>query len=165
MHAGSPAFQVPKYAGIEIERRWLVAPEAVSPSMSERTRRIEDRYIQGTRLRLRAVHEEGKAPVYKLGKKYESRDPGSQAVVTAYLSEAEYEALSCLAARVSIKKRLSVGGGSLDVYEAPALGFHVFEVEFESLAQAHGFLPPGFVGREVTGDPEYTGFALAGGAA
>lgn len=43
----------PKYSLFERERRWLVEP-ALLPTLGE-ARRIEDRYLDGTGLRLRAI--------------------------------------------------------------------------------------------------------------
>ena len=62
----------PSYTKPEIERRWLVQSSEVWNAQVIREREIEDRYIEGTRLRLRKVVEVGLEPVYKLGKKYES---------------------------------------------------------------------------------------------
>ena len=52
-----------KYARLERERRFLLADE---PPPAEATRLIEDRYLHGTRLRLRSVA--GETSVLKLGK-------------------------------------------------------------------------------------------------
>lgn len=55
-----------KYAVIERERRFLIAglPEGVVA-----TREIHDRYITGTRLRLREVREDNGSVIRKLGHK------------------------------------------------------------------------------------------------
>ena len=44
----------PKYAQLELERRWLV-DEAKLPSLELPCKHIEDSYLTDTRLRLRAV--------------------------------------------------------------------------------------------------------------
>jgi hypothetical protein len=53
-------------------------------------RDIVDRYIEGGRLRLRAVRAEGVAAVFKLGKKYLRVGGEPERVVSIYLSEEEY---------------------------------------------------------------------------
>ena len=155
----------PHYSKTEIERRWLIPSDSEFDRVSGRERRIEDRYVLGTRLRLRKVTEAGHATVYKLGKKYEPEVEGTHQVVSIYLSESEYEALAHLPARVARKRRLSVYGGSLDVYEHPNTGLRVFEVEFATPEQAAAYAPPRGVGDEITNEPRYSGHAVAAGAA
>jgi len=154
----------PRYSKTEIERRWLVPAKSEFDKTSSREREIEDRYVLGTRLRLRKVIESGHAPIYKLGKKYEPEVEGTHQVVSTYLSESEYNVLAHLPARLARKRRLSVYGGSLDVYEYPNTGLQVFEVEFATSQEAAAYAPPLGVGREITNNPEHTGHALAGAA-
>jgi CYTH domain-containing protein len=154
----------PSYAKLEIERRWLVPAEPEVGGVATRERIIEDRYVKGTRLRLRKVTETGNATIYKLGKKYESDCPGTHHVVSIYLSEAEYNVLACLPAHTATKIRLTISGGALDVYEEPNAGLRVFEVEFLSAKEAVAYVPPSGVGREVTNEPAFTGHALASAA-
>lgn len=154
----------PKYAAVELERRWLVPLETARGLAFERRRTIEDLYLIGTRLRLRAVREEGREAIFKLGKKYESSSPGEEPVVSVYLDPAEHALLSRLPGHRAMKERRSVAGGSLDVYQSPAHPFAIFEVEFDSRAQAHAYRPPPFVGLEVTGDDLHSGFRLAAAA-
>ena len=56
-----------KYAVVERERRYLL--EALPDLPGARVLRITDRYLDGTRLRLRRVDEDGCAVVLKLGQK------------------------------------------------------------------------------------------------
>lgn len=151
----------PSYTKPEIERRWLLQSGEVWDVQATREREIEDRYIDGTRLRLRRVVENGLAPIYKIGKKYEPVQFGFHHVVSTYLSEAEYRLLSSLPARIARKRRLSVHGGALDIYEAPNKRLNIFEVEFSSKEAAAGYLPPFGVDKEITDDPSYSGHALA----
>jgi CYTH domain-containing protein len=154
----------PPYAKPEIERRWLVPTAVEFGGAAQREREIEDRYVEGTRLRLRKVTESGCAPVYKLGKKYESKTTGSHHVVSTYLNEAEYNVLASLPARIAKKQRLTVCGGALDVYERPNPGLRIFEVEFANPDAAAVYVPPPGVGPKVTNEPKFTGHALAGEA-
>lgn len=132
---------IPKYARLEIERRWLVLLDAVAGLVPERTRVIDDRYITGTDLRLRAVREVGVEPVFKLGKKYQ-RSAEGQPTVSLYLSEDEFAVVSRLPARTATKRRLVIDGGALDIYETPSHGFAIFEVEFDSANAAASYRPP-----------------------
>jgi CYTH domain-containing protein len=152
----------PKYAALEIERRWLVEadPELLTCGTTA-VRRIEDRYIEGTHLRLRKVERHGQPPIFKLGKKYVADAARCSSVVSMYLTSHEYEVLAGLPGSSSMKTRFWIDGGALDVYEKPQLPFAVFEREFDSVQAAAEYLPPAFVIREITGDPAYTGYMLS----
>lgn len=150
-----------KYSSPEIERRWLVHEDRLPPLSAARRREIEDRYIHGGRLRLRAVRAEGVDPIFKLGKKYPRVGTDPEDVVSVYLSEQEHEVLQGLPGAIARKARYSIEGGSLDVYECPCPRPTIFEVEFECQAEAAAYLPPDFVAEEVTFDARYTGHALA----
>ncbi len=157
-------FSPPPYTKPEYERRWLVPAETAIEGQAEREREIEDRYIQGTRLRLRKVTESGQETIYKLGKKYEPETLGNHHVVSTYLSEAEYKVFASLPARIARKQRFTVSGGALDVYEQPNPGLRIFEVEFSSAEEAENYAPPHGFGQEVTNAFAYTGHSLAGAA-
>jgi CYTH domain-containing protein len=150
-----------KYTLPEIERRWLVHEDRLPSLPGVRRREIEDKYIQGGRLRLRAVRAEGTGPVFKLGKKYPRVGIEPEHVVSVYLSEAEHEMLRGLPGAIARKARYSIEGGSLDVYEHPHSRPTIFEVEFKSEPEAAAYVPPDFVGEEVTFNARYTGYALA----
>lgn len=150
----------PKYSLPEIERRWLV-PDAFLDTLAEEPYRvIDDTYIDHTLLRLRAIRAPDGSVVYKLCKKYGRRHALANPMTNLYLSADEYRVLSALGgARIS-KRRYAVAGGSVDVYRSPApLG--IFEIEFASESLAADYVPPAFVGREITDDDRYSGAALA----
>lgn len=154
------AMNPPKYAQAEIERRWLVDKNHLPPLGEARTRRIEDKYLSGGRLRLRRVSENDCHPIYKLGKKYLHQAEHPEPVVSIYLTESEYESLLSLPGQSAVKTRYTVAGGALDIYEFPRHGFAIFEVEFVSEQAAAAYAPPGFVGQEITRVAAYSGFAL-----
>lgn len=143
----------PRYARLEDERRFLVATvpdEAASP------RRIEDRYVTGTRLRLRRVTDEDRS-VRKLGHKVRCEEGRPSAVwhTTLYLDEAEFATLAGLEARTLVKRRWSLPrGASADEFLGTLEGLVLVEGErpFE--------LPPPAI--EVTDDERFCGGALAG---
>ncbi|GAB3995256.1 hypothetical protein GCM10028771_23350 [Nocardioides marmoraquaticus] len=95
-----------KYAVVERERRFLVSsvPDGVTA-----TRRIVDRYVDRSRLRLREVHETGRPVVRKLTQKV--RVDGTAAAVACtnvYLDEREWSLLVDLPARTLRKTRYVV---------------------------------------------------------
>jgi len=152
---------LPKYSAAEIERRWIANLSQVGELATIPTREIEDRYILGTRIRLRKVSTGAGAPViFKLGKKY-GKNSYSEQVVSVYLTEAEFEAMSRMPGTVARKSRYTVAGGALDVYQYPNTGLAVFEVEFPTESAAVGYIPPEFISREITHDSTYSGFALS----
>ena len=80
-------------------------PNASADSCSPRCRRaatdpreIVDRYLVGTRLRLRSVTAPGEATVHKLGHKVrpDPTDPGLVMHTSLYLSDDEYAVLAVL---------------------------------------------------------------------
>lgn len=92
-----------KYAVVERERRYLLArlPEGVT-STSE----VVDRYVTGTRLRLREVRHEDGGVLRKLGHKVRLGDgPAEVACTSFYLSEEEWAILVALPARTLRKRR------------------------------------------------------------
>jgi CYTH domain-containing protein len=152
----------PKYAIPEIERRWLVETSEIGSLDEQPHRVIEDRYITGTRLRLRKMTGLGGEPVFKFCKKYGRLSVFSEPITNLYLTQAEYDALSQLPGVTVKKRRYAVCGGSLDLYEGSHAGLAVFEVAFESEEKASGYTPPGFVRAEITHEVGYSGASLAG---
>jgi len=151
----------PKYAQLELERRWLV-PRAQLPAVEQLVPRlIDDRYLDGGRLRLRRVLAAAGETLFKLGKKYEARPGQSEYVVSVYLTAHEYAALAQLPGYAVRKRRYAFAGGSLDIYEQPEHEFSIFEVEFGSLEEMSGYVPPAFVDQEVTFNASFSGHALA----
>jgi CYTH domain-containing protein len=92
-----------KYAVVERERRFLVA---AVPAGVTGVRLVVDRYVTGTRLRLREVTEQDGTVVRKLGHKVRLGDgPAEVACTSLYLDDAEWAALSVLPARLLRKRR------------------------------------------------------------
>jgi len=92
-----------KYAVVERERRYIVAS---LPDCVVSTRAIVDRYLTGTRLRLREVREGDGVVIRKLGHKVRlTEGPGEVACTNFYLNDAEWAVLAALPARTLRKKR------------------------------------------------------------
>lgn len=150
-----------KYAQVERERRFLLA---AAPSEGiTRMRQITDRYLLGTRLRLRRVSDlDTGSCVLKFTQKLPAEQPGAvQGLITnTYLSPAEYDLLATLPAAVLSKTRLSVPPLGVDVFDPPLHGLVLAEAEFETDEQARSFRPPLTPVAEVTDDPRFTGGSL-----
>jgi CYTH domain-containing protein len=153
-----------KYARIERERRFLLAgPPA--PSSVTVTRVITDRYLVGTRLRLRRVERPDVGGCeLKLTQKVPAGRPGAvQGLITnTYLSPAEYDLLASLPAAVLTKTRFSVPPLGVDVFGGPLQGLVLAEAEFTSDEEALAFVPPAECVVEVTDDARFTGGRLVG---
>lgn len=149
---------IPKYALLEIERRWLVDPARAPPLDLARSREIIDLYIDGGRLRLRTVTEPGGGRVFKLCKKYERDDALGGPIVNIYLSAEEHAVFAGLPGRRLVKQRHAVQGFSIDVLED---GVMLAEQEYPSTEAAMAAQAPDWALREVTDDPAFRGDSLA----
>jgi CYTH domain-containing protein len=148
-----------KYAVVERERRFVVdrLPDGVS-----RTARIADRYLTGTRLRLREVVEQDGTVVHKLGHKVRlTSGPQEVACTSMYLDDAEWAALGRLPAAVLRKTRHWVErDGILVVVDEHEDGSLVAEIDDADLPAA-GVPAWLVVLRDVSGEEDWTGAALA----
>jgi CYTH domain-containing protein len=156
----------PKYARLELERRWLVDISTRPALDGHRMTVIEDRYIQGTRMRLRRMTRPDLGEVkWKLTKKYECGDPSARPIVTAYVTEAEYDLLRSLPSRELAKRRfhLPIDGRywSVDLFEGPLQGLETIECEAEDEVALAALVPPDWALREVTHLPQWQCGALA----
>jgi CYTH domain-containing protein len=153
-----------KYAHVERERRWLLAALPQFPDDVQQVR-IVDRYLTGTRLRLREVSHVNGTVVRKLGHKVRLGDDAAEVAHTSlYLDDAEWAALSGLPGDVLTKIRILVPHGdrpiALDVFESPNGGLVLAEIDAGD--GPAGELPPSYaVVREVSDEERYTGAALA----
>ena len=158
---------VGKYARIEKERRFLLAslPSEVGPVF----RRLQDRYLAGTRLRLRRVEAaDGTVLTWKIGQK--KPVPGAPAswreMTTIYLERSEYEALAVLPAKTSCKRRYDLvrpeGTWVIDVFEGPREGLIIAELELDSDEALAAVVPLPETVRELTGEVGMGGGDLAG---
>jgi CYTH domain-containing protein len=150
-----------KYAHVERERRFLLA--AAPTQGVTRRRQITDRYILGTRLRLRCVRDlHTGARELKFTQKLPAAQPGPvQGLITnTYLSQIEYDLLATLPAAVLSKTRLNIPRLGVDVFDPPLHGLVLAEAEFETDEEARAFRPPVEPVAEVTDDPRFTGGSL-----
>ena len=153
--------EVGKYARAEIERRFLLAGVPEDADVLA-VNRIDDRYLDGTRVRLRRMAQDGGPTLLKLTQKLPAPGPDGRqgALTTLYLSEDEYAAMAVLPAATLSKSRLSIAPYGVDVFRGHLAGLVLAEVEFASAAQAAAFAPAAFCHAEVTADRRFTGGEL-----
>lgn len=157
---------LPKYAHWVAERRFLVDPGQMPALDAAGARRIEDLYIDGGRLRLRRITELSTGEqTFKLAKKYAPDNPLIGPMTNLYLDAGEYAALDVLPGRRLSKRRHKVGAFCIDVFEGPLEGLVTAECEATNRMAAMRFDVPPWCLREVTTEPDYTGWRLAQSAA
>ncbi|MDP1711277.1 MAG: hypothetical protein Q8K86_02320 [Candidatus Nanopelagicaceae bacterium] len=154
-----------KYAHVENERRFLIRNPVAAASDARRLY-IRDRYLVGTRLRLRRVEEPGLPTVYKLGQKirFDGGSPSENAHTTIYLSAEEFACLAQVPANELEKVRWVNPIGklslSIDEFGGRLTGLVLAEVDLGST----GTMPSTFpieLNAEVTNDERFTGGELA----
>jgi CYTH domain-containing protein len=156
----------PKYARIELERRWRADRERRPALAGCPMTLIEDRYIDGTRLRLRRMTRADLGEVKcKLTKKYECNEARARPIVTSYLTEPEYDRLLALPAHGLIKRRQHVEHQgrwwSLDLFDGALAGLELVECEAEDRRALDALTPPDWALHEVTDLPQWQGGALS----
>ena len=166
MLTGVAATSSMKYAVVEREHRFVVLT-APDPTLSARTLEIDDRYVRGTRLRLRRVREAGADDLLKLGQKrrFDEHDPSALAHTTLYLDDPEYALLAALPADTLSKTRhhVPLEGGhvlAIDTFHGPLDGLVLAELDLGADRVLPAALPHG-LGPDVTYDERFTGAALA----
>ena len=150
-----------QYARIERERRFLLS-QFPSNENVVRIRRISDRYIEGTTLRLRELSEDNGPVIFKLTQKLPSPANGAQQglITTMYLTKDEFRVLALLPAKTLRKIRHSVPPFGIDVFEGELEGLLLAEAEFDSAEDADALTIPPFLSREVSTDDRFTGGRL-----
>lgn len=153
-----------KYAHVERERRWLLAGVPDLPTAAE-VLRISDRYLCGSRLRLREVRRPDGSVERKLGHKVRIGDgPQAVACTSLYLDDAEWDLLAALPADTLTKDRTLVPHDgftvAVDVFTRRLAGLVLAEVDTGDGPAIE--LPESYAAvREVTADEAFTGAVLA----
>lgn len=148
-----------KYAVVERERRYLLArlPEGVIS-----TKEILDRYVTGTRLRLREVREDDGPAIRKLGHKVRLSDgPAEIACTNFYLNDEEWTLLAALPAQLLRKRRHLVHrDGLLVAIDEHEDGTLIAEIDDHD--QPSGSVPDWLdVVEDVSDEEAWTGARLA----
>jgi CYTH domain-containing protein len=147
-----------KYARHELERRFLLA--GMPPGRVTHTAAIVDRYLDGTRLRVRKMIDDDARVYYKLTQKVPAPNGAPGLITTVYLTEEEHARLAAVPARVLEKTRFGVPPFGVDVFAAPRDGLFLAEVEFDCEPEMRRFAPPPWAIAEVTMDPRFAGGRL-----
>ena len=148
-----------KYAVVERERRFLVArlPDGVHG-----TKEISDRYVIGTRMRLREVREIDGTVVRKLGHKVRvGKGPAEVACTNFYVNADEWTVLLTLPALTVHKKRHMIQrDGWIVAVDEHGDGTLVAEIDDgdQPSSDVPGWLD---VLEDVSEDERWTGAALA----
>jgi CYTH domain-containing protein len=159
--------RIGKYACLETERRYLL--KTIPDNLPANTNGwlITDRYFPNTRLRLRDMKSiSGKEKIYKLTQKYRSATQNAYetTITNVYLTEAEYNFLEPLEAKIIKKKRYPYSAQnhnfSIDVFEGRHQGLILAEMEFDKESEFEEFVLPSFVLKDVTEDLFFTGGSL-----
>jgi CYTH domain-containing protein len=148
-----------KYAVVERERRFLVSK---LPDTVHERRHIMDRYVTGTRLRLREVVTEDGVVARKLGHKVRlGEGPHEIACTSLYLDDGEWDVLSRLPAKTLRKVRHLVTRGGVTV-AIDELDDGTLLAEIDDQDGAPVPVPSWLdVVRDVTDDEKWTGAQLA----
>jgi CYTH domain-containing protein len=148
-----------KYAVVERERRFLVSK---LPGVAHERRRIVDRYITGTRLRLREVVTEDGTVTRKLAHKVRlGAGPREIACTSLYLDDDEWDMLCRLPATTLTKVRhlVTLGGVTVAIDELED-GNLLAEIDDQGGAPVP--VPSWLdVLQDVTDDEKWTGAQLA----
>ena len=155
----------PKYSLPEIERRMRVDVTCLPDLSDVPFDNIEDRYMDGGRLRLRKVIANSGEITCKIGKKYGATTPYTEPITNIYLSDAEYNGFRTLPGYDLTKRRyrFSFGGQvfSIDAHEGKNAGLVLCEWEAETVAELLAAFPPPFCTEDVTEQERYSGAYLA----
>ena len=154
---------VPSPRGVEIERKFLVAE--LPPDLADHPgQRIEQGYLaiasDGVEVRVR--RRAGQATLTVKSGPAQVRTEEEVA-----LDERRFDALWRLTAGRRVSKtrhEIPLPDGALaelDVYDGDLDGLLIVEIEFGSLEASERFVPPPWVGAELTGDKRYANQSLA----
>jgi CYTH domain-containing protein len=148
-----------KYAVVERERRFLLGS---LPTGGGDRKEIVDRYITGTRMRLREVRSSDGSVVRKLGHKVRlDTGPAQIACTNFYLDQQEWDVLIDLPARVLRKTRHVVRRDGVTV-AIDELEDGTLLAEIDDGDHPSGLVPAWLdVVEEVSDDERWTGASLA----
>ena len=156
-----------KYSRVEYARIFLVATDAVWKQFVEPySKRHEDKYLNGTRLRLRILTDsDSDRQLIKLTKKYESDSPYFRQIITTILTPEEYRVFDALEGnrveKVRFYHHYKNRIFSIDVFENELSNLLICETEQETLEDLMSAEPPPYIHFEVTEDHFFTGANLS----
>jgi len=155
-----------KYGKYEYERLFLLNNNCLNNIKIERIKKLKDKYIKDTKLRLRKVEENSKT-VYKLTQKEKLKCPkkGILRINTIYLTKIEFDKLNTLEGfevekerYIHLSNQIRIGIDRIIFNKNKLL---IAEVEFESELEMNTFsMPLDFI-KEITGEQKYSGYEIA----
>lgn len=155
-----------KYTRVEYERRFLVPFNSNwRDSVESYSKIFEDKYLRGTRLRLRVLTDsDSERRVIKLTKKAASSSPYYHTISRIMLSQEEYDFLNRLEGHRLMKTRyyhaFRARVFSVDVFQGELDGLILCETEADGLEDLMSAEPPAYATIEVTEDPFFEGGTL-----
>ncbi|HET6472806.1 MAG TPA: hypothetical protein VFG38_13255 [Pseudomonadales bacterium] len=154
-----------KYSRVEYERRFLVRGVDWR-ALAASARSIEDKYLHGTRLRLRVVRDlDSGERTIKLTRKAASPSPFHRTLNRILLTPAEHRVFDRLAGdRLAKVRRHGVHAGrryAVDEFDGELAGLMLCEIEAGDLDELMRAIAPPFADIEVTTDPFFDGVNLA----
>ena len=157
---------LPKYARVERERRWLVRPGAEWRAEAY-AKRLVDLYLECGNLRLREITDmDSGRVVRKLTKKYAPLGLAAQPICTLFLSVEEHRALGEMAGRPLVKVRHYVRENDhvfgVDVFEGALAGLVIAELEVDDAEALARAASPAWTLEEITGQSFFACGRLAG---
>lgn len=155
-----------KYGKYEYERTYLLESNFLRDKKIKGIKKIRDKYIKGTRLRLREVIE-NKETKYKLTQKERLR-PAKQGVLkinTLYLTKAEFDKINILEGFEIEKERFMIQIDQIrigiDRIKLNKKSLFIAEVEFDTELEMNAFSMPLNNIVEITGEQKYSGYEIA----
>ena len=156
---------------LEIERKWLIDPQAVPFDLerAERTR-IEQSYVSfKPQVRLRSLNDERFILTVKgkpLGEPEQESELARQEFEFELTREAYENLRGKTEGKVLRKTRYFVPQDQgrcfeIDIYEGEFAGLAVAEMEFATLEQAESFPTPDWVLEDISADPYYRNVVMA----
>jgi CYTH domain-containing protein len=159
--ADALGFPKRQYFVVERERRWLCRDFPRSSILQSFT--VNDRYVDGARLRLREMRPLGDGPALLRLTRKADVDSRTRLITSIYLPEDEFAVLSAVlpgARLMKVRHRLEAPPGvvlSVDEFQGELAGLVLFEAEFQTNEERDAFEAPSFAAREVTEDARYCG--------
>ena len=155
-----------KYGKYEYERSYLLDSDCLRDKDVKETKKITDKYLSDTKLRLRVVVK-NKETIYKLTQK-EELNPAKKGILkinTLYLSQAEFEKINIIEGIEIEKTRhlIEIDQIKIGVDRINLNGKELFiaEVEFETEVEMNTFSMPLPHMKEITGIEKYSGYEIA----
>lgn len=155
-----------KYSILEIEKKWLLDAQNLPNLNTLDFCKIEDKYLNNTRIRLRKVNYNNSEKIsYKLCKKYGKLNDFSEPITNIYLTKQEFEIFDLQAGNKLCKTRYYYPYFSntfaIDEIKIDNKTLYLLELEVKKISDFENLKLPNFIIEEVTLNEKYNGNNLA----